>query len=202
MTSVTIDPSAHVHERAKFGNGCRVWHLAQVREDAELGDGCSIGRGAYVGPEVLLGRNVKLQNYALVYGPAVLEDGVFVGPAVVLTNDKNPRAVDPDGSLKSGDDWEPAAVHVGEGSSLGARTVVVAPCRIGRWALVGAGAVVVGDVPDFALMVGSPARRVGWVGRAGVRLLPVEGPETGHWRCPETGETYTEVAGVLEEDPA
>ena len=78
--AVTVDPSAHVHERAKFGEGCRVWHLAQVREDAELGDGCVIGRGAYVGPGVLLGQFVKLQNYALVYGPARLGDGVFVGP--------------------------------------------------------------------------------------------------------------------------
>jgi acetyltransferase-like isoleucine patch superfamily enzyme len=160
-------PTAQVHETAELGAGTTVWELAQIREKACLGAGCVVGRGAYVGAGVRIGDNVKLQNYALVYEPAELGDGVFVGPAAVLTNDQYPRAVDPDGRLKRGGDWEPVGVTVAEGASLGARSVCVAPVRIGRWAMVAAGAVVTKDVPDFALVVGVPARRIGWVGAPG-----------------------------------
>lgn len=163
-------PGADVDERASLGDACAVWHLAQVREEAELGAGCIVGRGAYVGPGVRLGRNVKLQNYALVYEPALCEDGVFVGPAAVLTNDRHPRSVEPDGSLKRSGDWEAVGVTLREGASVGARAVCVAPVTIGRWAMVAAGAVVTRDVPDFALVAGVPARQLGWVDRAGVRV--------------------------------
>jgi UDP-2-acetamido-3-amino-2,3-dideoxy-glucuronate N-acetyltransferase len=188
--------SADVDPRAQIGEGTRVWHLAQVREDAVVGAECIIGRGAYVGPGVRLGDNVKLQNYALVYEPAQLGDGVFVGPAAVLTNDEYPRAVTPEGRLKTGDDWHAVGVIVGDGASIGARAVCVAPVTIGRWALIAAGAVVVKDVPDFALMVGVPARRVGWVGRAGVPLT-AKGDQT--YVCPKTGAEYVEVDGRLAE---
>jgi acetyltransferase-like isoleucine patch superfamily enzyme len=147
---------------------------------------------------VRIGDNVKLQNYALVYEPAVLGDGVFVGPAAVLTNDHSPRSVDPEGRLKRGGDWQAAAVEVAEGASLGARSVCVAPVRIGRWALVAAGAVVTRDVPDHALVAGVPARRIGWVGRAGVRLVEREG-EPGGWKCPETCALYEEKDGHVVE---
>ncbi|OEU97517.1 hypothetical protein AN217_06135 [Streptomyces qinglanensis] len=184
-------PGAQVSERAAVGDGSTVWELAQVREDAELGAECVIGRGAYVGAGVRIGDRCKLQNHALVYEPAVLGDGVFVGPAVVLTNDRAPRAVEPDGALKRAGDWEAVGVTVDDGASLGARAVCVAPVRIGRWAMVAAGAVVTADVPDFGLVAGVPARRVGWVGRSGVRLRPV--PERpGEWECPRTGERYRE----------
>ena len=189
-----VMPSADVDERAQLGDGTTVWHLAQVREGATLGRGCIIGRGAYVGPDVQIGDNVKLQNYALVYEPAVLGDGVFVGPAAVLTNDEYPRSVDPDGNLKRGSDWHAVAVVVKDGASLGARSVCVAPVTIGRWALVAAGAVVTRDVPDYALVAGVPARRLGWVGEAGVRL---EDAGDGSWRCPRTGALYDEKDGVL-----
>jgi acetyltransferase-like isoleucine patch superfamily enzyme len=189
--SYTIKPTAQVDESAELGDGTTVWELAQIREKARLGAGCVIGRGAYVGTGVRIGDNVKLQNYALVYEPAELGDGVFVGPAVVLTNDQYPRSVDPEGKLKRGGDWEAVGVKVAEGASLGARSVCVAPVRIGRWALVAAGAVVTKDVPDFALVAGVPARRVGWVGRAGVRLVEREG-EPGVWECPQTGARYAE----------
>ncbi|NHC15471.1 acyltransferase [Motilibacter deserti] len=193
-----IHPSADVDERATLGEGTSVWHLAQVREDAVLGKGCIVGRGAYVGSGVRMGDNCKLQNYALVYEPAVLEDGVFVGPAAVFTNDHYPRSIAPDGTLKRGDDWEAVGVTVRHGASIGARAVCVAPVTVGRWALVAAGAVVTKDVPDFALVAGVPAKRIRWVGKAGEPLEPTGEP--GRWRCPTTGETYLEQDDILTEE--
>jgi acetyltransferase-like isoleucine patch superfamily enzyme len=189
-----VHQSADVDDRAAIGPGTIVWHLAQIREHARLGSGCIVGRGAYVGPGVIIGNNVKLQNYALVYEPARLEDNVFIGPAVVLTNDLYPRSVDVTGKLKRHEDWNASGVVVREGASLGARVVVVAGHVIGRWALVAAGAVVTRDVPDYALVVGMPARQTGWVGRAGERL---EAARSGRWRCPKTGEFYHEADGTL-----
>jgi UDP-2-acetamido-3-amino-2,3-dideoxy-glucuronate N-acetyltransferase len=194
MTKPRILPGADVDERATIGPDTTIWHLAQIRENAVLGRECIVGRGAYVGPGVRLGDRVKLQNHALVYEPAVLEDGVFIGPAVVLTNDLYPRSVDVDGKLKRPDDWDALGVTVREGASIGARAVIVAGRTVGRWALVAAGAVVTKDVPDFALVVGVPARRVGWVGRAGE---PLEDQGGGNWRCPQTGEAYVEEVGRL-----
>jgi acetyltransferase-like isoleucine patch superfamily enzyme len=188
--SVRVQPTAQVAESAEVGEGTSVWELAQIRENARLGAGCVVGRGAYVGSGVVMGRHCKLQNYALVYEPAELGDGVFVGPAAVLTNDEYPRAVDPEGNLKRAADWEPVGVRLAEGASVGARAVCVAPVRVGRWAMVAAGAVVTRDVPDFALVVGVPARQVGWVGRAGRRLEEVDGE--GTWACPKTGALYRE----------
>lgn len=190
---VTIAPSADVSEFATIGEGSKIWHLAQVRENAELGAHCIVGRGAYIGTGVQMGDNCKIQNYALVYEPAVLEAGVFVGPAAVLTNDTYPRAVSPDGSLKSAEDWVPVGVTIREGASIGARAVCVAPVTIGRWATVAAGAVVTKNVPDFALVAGVPARRIRWVGRAGV---PLE-REGDLWICPSTSALYREIDETL-----
>jgi acetyltransferase-like isoleucine patch superfamily enzyme len=189
-----VHHTADVDERAMLGPGTTVWHLAQIREHARLGSECIVGRGAYVGPGVIIGDHVKLQNYALVYEPARLEDSVSIGPATVLTNDLYPRSVDVTGKVKRPEDWNASGVVVREGASLGARVVVVAGCVIGRWALVAAGAVVTRDVPDYALVAGVPARRTGWVGRAGERL---ETAGTGLWRCPQTGEFYEEDGGIL-----
>jgi UDP-2-acetamido-3-amino-2,3-dideoxy-glucuronate N-acetyltransferase len=200
MTQQTdqIAPTADVDARATLGSDVTVWHLAQVRENAQLGPGCSLGRGAYIGPGVILGANCKVQNYALVYEPAVLGDGVFVGPGVVFTNDAFPRAINVDGSRKSADDWDAVGVIVGTGASIGARAVCIAPVSIGRWALVAAGAVVTRDVPDYAMVVGVPARQIGWVGEAGVPLV-----RTGDgYRCPVTGVTYRETDGALSVTPA
>src|SRR5450756_2144125 len=182
--------SADVDPTAQIGDGSSVWHLAQVRDGARIGEECIIGRGAYIGSGVQIGPRCKVQNYALIYEPAVLEAGVFIGPAVVLPNDTFPRAVNPDGSLKSAEDWEPTGVVVREGASIGARAVCVAPVTIGRWATVAAGAVVTRDVPDYALVVGVPARQIGWVGRAG---LPLVDAGENRWTCPVTGDSYEQV---------
>ena len=173
--------SADVADSASIGEGSSVWHLAQVREHARLGRSCIVGRGAYIGTGVVLGDNCKVQNHALVYEPARLGDGVFVGPAVVLTNDTYPRAVNPDLSLKSADDWDAVGVTVGDGASLGARSVCVAPVTIGAWAMVAAGSVVTRDVPDHALVAGVPARLVGWVGRDGT---PTHADRSPHLHLP------------------
>jgi UDP-2-acetamido-3-amino-2,3-dideoxy-glucuronate N-acetyltransferase len=194
--STRVLPSADVDDRAQIGDGSSVWHLAQVREGAVLGRNCIVGRGAYIDTGVTLGDNCKVQNYALVYAPARLGHGVFIGPAVVLTNDVYPRAVSADGGIKSGDDWEAAGVTIGDGAAVGARSVVVAGVSIGAWALVGAGAVVTKDVPDHALVVGVPARRVGWVGYAGV---PLEDRGDGLWVCPESGTNFIEQDDTLTE---
>ncbi len=193
--TIRIAESADVDPTATVGDGSSVWHLAQVRDGATLGEQCIVGRGAYIGSGVQVGARCKIQNYALVYEPALLEDGVFVGPAVVFTNDTFPRAVNPDGSLKSASDWEATGVTVRTGASVGARAVCVAPVVIGRWATVAAGAVVTRDVPDHALVAGVPARRIGWVGRAGVRL---EADGDGRWRCPGTGDVFVETQTGLE----
>lgn len=189
-----VAATADVDERARLGQDVSIWHLAQVREHAVLGDRCVVGRGAYIGAGVPVGRDCKIQNYALVYEPAELGDGVFIGPSVVLTNDTYPRAISPDGSQKSAADWTPVGVTVRTGASIGARAVCVAPLTIGAWALVAAGSVVSRDVPDFALVAGVPARRIGWVGRTGRRLTET-GP--GTWHCADTNEHFTEIDGVL-----
>ncbi|MEN8581888.1 N-acetyltransferase [Arthrobacter sp. KBS0703] len=193
--TTTIAPSADVSDQAILGEGTKVWHLAQVRERANLGENCIVGRGAYVGTGVQIGENTKIQNYALVYEPAKLGKGVFIGPAVVLTNDTYPRSVSPDGSLKSAHDWTPVGVTIEDGASIGARAVCVAPLTVGRWATVAAGAVVTKDVPAFALVAGVPARRLGWVGKAGEPLRQ----EGDFWVCPATGAKYIEDGNSLKE---
>lgn len=187
-----IHPSADVSPESVIADSASIWHLAQIREGARIGHGVIVARGAYVGSGVQVGDNCKIQNYALVYEPAHLEAGVFIGPAAVLTNDQYPRAVNPDGTQKSGHDWQLVGVHVKQGASIGARATCVAPVTIGRWALVAAGSVVVRDVPDFALVAGSPAKWIRWVGRAGVPLVPLPG-QSGCFQCPCTGATYREV---------
>lgn len=193
MANVRITATADVSDAATIGDGSSIWHLAQVREDAVLGTNCVIGRGAYIGTGVQLGDNCKVQNYALVYEPAKLADGVFIGPAAVLTNDTYPRAINPDGSLKSASDWEAVGVTIEQGAAIGARAVCVAPVTIGAWAMVAAGSVVTKDVPAHALVAGVPARQIGWVSRTGHRLTET----TDGWVDPDSGERYQLADGRM-----
>lgn len=187
-----IHETADVADSARVGGGSKVWHYAQVRENARIGDNCIVGRGAYIGTGVELGDACKVQNYALVYEPALLERGVFIGPAAVLTNDQFPRAINADGTPKSASDWDAVGVTVREGAAVGANATCIAPVEIGAWALVGSGSVVTRDVPRFALVVGNPARRIAWVGKAGVPLVP--GDSDSQYRCPATGDIYTQIS--------
>lgn len=164
--------TADIDQRARIAESATIWHLAQVRENAVIGENCVVGRGAYIDAGVMLGDNCKVQNHALIYAPAVLEDGVFVGPSVVFTNDAFPRAINPDGTIKSASDWESKGVVVRRGAAIGARSVVLGGVEVGEWALVAAGSVVTKDVPAHGLVMGVPARRVGWVGFSGRALRP------------------------------
>ena len=191
-----LTPPSEVSPDAEIGEGTVVWGLAQVREGAVLGAECVIGRGAYVGAGVRLGDRVKVQNLAQVYEPAVVEDGVFIGPAAVLTNDEYPRAIQPDGSRVEASHWEPSASRCVTAARSAPARCASRRSRSGRWAMVAAGAVVVHDVPDFALVAGTPARRIGWVGPAGRRLVDESG---GQWRCPVTRALFVESGGQLRE---
>ena len=194
--SILVRVSSFVHatvdldDNVVIGDGAKIWHYAQVREGAIVGESCIIGRGAYIGSGVVMGRACKVQNHALVYEPARLGEGVFIGPAAVLTNDQYPRAVSPDMTLKGGDDWEAVGVIIEDGASVGARAVCVAPVTIGKWATIAAGAVVTKDVPDFALMAGVPAKRIGWVGRHG---QPLRSLGNGKFECPVDGSLFEEI---------
>src|SRR5919197_3119547 len=174
-----VHETADVSPEATLGDGCRVWRQVHIREHAQLGPGCKIGEGVYIGQGVRLGANCKVQNQALLYEGVELEDGVFVGPQVCFTYDFLPRAVNPDGSLKSAEDWHVSRTRVREGASLGAQSVVVTGVTIGRWALVGAGTLVTRDVPDHALVFGNPARVRGWVCRCARRVWVRRGEDGG-----------------------
>ena len=184
-----IHPTADVAQSALVSASASIWHYAQVREESHLGENVIVGRGAYIGTGVQVGANCKIQNYALIYEPARLEAGVFIGPGVILTNDQYPRAINPDGSQKSGSDWEATGVVIREGASIGAGSICIAPVEIGAWALVAAGSTVTKNVPAFALVAGVPAKRIRWVGKAGV---PLENEGAGKFICPKTGTRYLE----------
>ncbi len=166
-----VHPSATVEDGATVGEDTKVWHQSQIRTRAVVGNRCIIGKGAFVDMDVVIGDDCKLQNYACVYHGVTLGRGVFVGPHAVFTNDVFPRATDPDFGLLRDGDWEVGTTHVGDGASIGACATILPNVTIGKWALIGAGAVVTRDVEPYALVVGSPARRIGWVCRCGRRVM-------------------------------
>ena len=150
-----------------IGDGTSIWHRSRIREGAVVGSECVIGQDVYIDVDVRVGSRVKIQNQASLYRGVTVEDGVFIGPHVILTNDQYPRAINPDGTLKTTDDWQVSPIHIQHGAAIGAGAIVVAGVSIGRWALVAAGAVVTKDVPDNALVIGVPARVTGYVNEAG-----------------------------------
>lgn len=165
-----IHSSATVEDGAEIGVGSRVWHQAQVRTGAKIGARCIVGKGVFIDFDVQVGDDCKFQNYACIYHGVELGRGIFVGPHAVFTNDVYPRATDPNfGMLKDGD-WEVGRTRVGDGAAIGANSTILPNVTIGAWALVGAGAVVTTDVEPYALVVGTPARRIGWVCKCGRRV--------------------------------
>jgi UDP-2-acetamido-3-amino-2,3-dideoxy-glucuronate N-acetyltransferase len=180
--AANVHASAIVDEGAQLGEGTRVWHFAHVSPGARIGRQCSLGQGVYVGNDVLIGDNVKIQNNVSVYDAVTLEDDVFCGPSMVFTNVHNPRSAVPRKN-------EYRRTLVRRGATLGANCTVVCGVTVGEYAFVGAGAVVSRDVPAYALVVGVPARRIGWMSRHGERLaLPASGQ--GQATCPATGDHY------------
>jgi acetyltransferase-like isoleucine patch superfamily enzyme len=188
---MTIHPGATVEEGAFVGEGVTAWQGTHIRTGAVVGANSSLGQYVYVGPGARIGSDCKIQNGVYIYEPADVGDGVFVGPRVILTNDRNPRAITPSGRQKDASDWTAVGVTIQRGASIGAGAICVAPIEIGQWATVAAGAVVTRDVAAYALVAGVPARRIGWVGRAGIVLEP----QGQLWKCPSTGEMYEELDG-------
>ena len=178
-TATSIHPSAIVDEGAVLGEGCRVWHFVHISAGAHIGRGCSFGQNVFVGNDVVIGNNVKIQNNVSVYDAVSLEDDVFCGPSMVFTNVYNPRS-----AVTRKAEYRRTVVR--QGATLGANSTIVCGTTIGRYAFIGAGAVVNRDVPDFALMVGVPARQSGWMSRHGERLR-FTGNEAV---CPHTGDRY------------
>jgi len=186
-TSTFVHPTADVSPRATIGAGTRIWHQAQVREGAVIGTDCILGKAAYVDTDVRIGDRCKLQNGVSVFHGFRLEDGVFLGPGAMLLNDKHPRAINPDGSLKSDDDWEVSEGVVEYGAAVGGGAVVLPGVRIGRMAVVGSGAVVTRDVPERGIVVGNPARLRGFACDCGHTLREVRSES---YECPKCGRAY------------
>jgi len=181
--------SAYVDEPCRIGDGTKIWHFCHVMAGARIGERCVLGQNVFIATDVVLGNNVKVQNNVSVYTGTEIEDDVFLGPSCVLTNVVNPRSQVNRQSLYE-------RTRLRRGSTVGANATIVCGVTIGRYAFLGAGAVVVRDVPDYALMLGVPSRRVGWMSRHAVRL-PAPGPD-GVMVCPESGLRYREIhSGIL-----
>lgn len=183
-----VHESAYVDEPCKIGKGTKIWHFCHILKNATLGENCILGQNVMVANDVVVGNNVKIQNNVSLYTGVILEDDVFCGPSMVFTNVINPRSQIVRRS-------EYMKTHVKRGATFGANSTIVCGSTIGRYAFVGAGAVVRGDVPDYALMLGVPARRKGWMSRHGHRLTKRN--EEGHLVCPESGWRYQEEGEVL-----
>ena len=190
MTDYTVHPTAIIDEGAQIGAGSRVWHFAHICGGAKIGKNCSFGQNVFVGNKVTIGDDCKIQNNVSVYDNVHLENGVFCGPSMVFTNVYNPRSL-----IERKSEYRDTLVKTG--ATLGANCTIVCGVTIGRFAFIGAGAVVNKDVPNYALMVGVPARQIGWMSEYGEQLeqLPLTG--SGKAVCPHSGETYILSDGIL-----
>ncbi len=186
MNDVFIHDTAIVDQPADIGSGTKIWHWVHVMAGAKIGKGCVLGQNVYVGGKAVLGNNVRVQNNVSIYDRVILADDVFCGPSMVFTNVINPRS-----SVERKDEYQ--ETHVGRGASIGANATIICGNEIGEYALIGAGSVVTKPVPAYALMVGNPAKQIGWMSRAGVRLAF---DEEGMAVCGETGERYQKTENV------
>ena len=166
-----VHQSAVIEDDVSIGEGTKIWHFAQVRRGTKIGPHCIIGKGVFIDFESEIGANVKIQNHAIIYHQAIIEDGVFIGPNVCFTNDKLPRAINPDGTLKSAADWQVTTIKIKQGASIGGHSVILPGITMGEFALAGAGSVITKDIPPFTLVYGNPARIRGFVCRCGRKIL-------------------------------
>ena len=186
MTDYFVHPSSFVDSGAVIGDGTKIWHFSHVMPGAVIGAGCNLGQNVVVMPGTRIGNNVKIQNNVSIYEGVTLEDDVFCGPSCVFTNVLNPRS-----HVSRKHEYQPTLVR--RGASIGANATVVCGITLGEYCFIGAGAVVTTDVPDFGLMLGVPARRVGWMCQCGVRLKVADGSA----RCSDCGSGYREENGIL-----
>ena len=187
MSETFIHPSSFVDDGAVIGPGCRIWHFSHIMAGAVLGPACNIGQNVVISPQVVLGDNVKVQNNVSVYTGVTCGDDVFLGPSCVFTNVVNPRS-----AVSRKDQY--LKTYVGKGASIGANATIVCGHTIGEYAMIGAGAVVTKDIPPYALVVGNPSRRIGWVSEYGHRL---SFNEKGIATCPESNQQYLLEGGVV-----
>ncbi|MBR6043494.1 MAG: N-acetyltransferase [Paludibacteraceae bacterium] len=186
-TDYFAHPTAAIERTAKIGAGTKIWHFSHIMDNCVIGERCNIGQNVVVSPQVRIGNGVKIQNNVSLYTGVICEDDVFVGPSAVFTNVLNPRSF-----IERKDQFRPTLLK--HGCSIGANATIVCGHTIGEYALIGAGSVVVNDVPAYALMVGNPAKQKGWVSKAGWTL---DFNQDGEATCPETGETYLLKDGEL-----
>ena len=187
MSAAFIHPTACVDSPASLGESTQVWHFCHLMPGARVGRRCTLGQNVFVASRVVVGDDCRIQNNVSLYDGTTLEDDVFLGPSCVLTNVENPRA-----QIRRRDLFSPTLVR--RGATVGANATIVCGVTVGRYAFIGAGAVVTRDVPDYALILGVPGQRAGWMSRHGHRLVPTE---TGEMTCPESGLRYRVDAGVL-----
>ncbi len=183
---VYVHPTAIIDQPASIGENTKIWHFCHVMAGARIGHGCVLGQNVFVAASVIIGNGCRIQNNVSLYDGVILEDEIFLGPSCVFTNVRNPRA-----AIRH---TEFASTRVLGGATLGANCTIVAGCTIGRWAFIGAGSVVIQDVPQYALVVGNPARQIGWMSRCGERLHFDQGAAL----CARTGERYCLTEGGVE----
>jgi len=192
-----VHPTTNIEDNVEIGEGTKVWAYTHIRRDAKLGKNCVVAEGVFIDESSIIGDNCKIQNHAIVYHQAILENGVFIGPNVCFTNDKQPRAINPDGSLKSADDWVASTIKIGEGAAIGGHSCITPGVTIGKWAMAGSGSVITKDVPDYGLVFGNPARIRGFVCKCGKKLDEIVSEEgenvTLKCACGEEVEIAKEV---------